>query len=335
MTTIHWRGAGQPRDLSDADFAAAAGRLGCDPSAIRAVWEVEAAGRGFRADGSVERRFEPHHMPRRHWPAMGFAPAQGQAAWRASLAVSAARREAMFRAAYAADSDAALRATSWGGAQIMGFNALEAGFGSAADMVTHMAKGAPQQLGAFVQLVEGWRLAGALRARDWQGFARRWNGDGQVEVYARRMESAYRRHSGARSPQVLRVGDRGPAVTRLQRALGVAEDGAFGPETLRAVRAFQSRASLPVDGVVGAVTWAAIESGATDALPVVPPVQETTAEAMLDRARDGAAAIGAVSAALAALREALPDTALTILVAASAVCLVLAGAAWCWRRVRA
>jgi peptidoglycan hydrolase-like protein with peptidoglycan-binding domain len=63
---------------------------------------------------------------------------------------------------------------------------------------------------------------------------------------------------------ILRVGMRGPAVTRLQerlRATGFfngAADGVFGTETQNAVRAAQRSFSLEPDGVVGPATWGAL-----------------------------------------------------------------------------
>lgn len=252
-----WQGKASPRDLSAADFERAAQRLGCSVAAIRAVWEVEAAGRHFLADGSVIRRFEPHHFPREHWPAIGFAVRAGEAPWRASLRLSS---EAMFQRAAAVDRAAAMRASSWGAPQIMGFNHQDAGFPSPQSMVAAMAENAPRQLHAFLNLVDTWGLATAIRARDWTAFARRYNGSGQVAEYARRMEAAYRRHAGQASPVVLRAGDRGAAVAELQRALGVSDDGVFGPATLAAVRAFQAHKGLAVDGIVGAMTWAALQA---------------------------------------------------------------------------
>ena len=59
--TYPWKGAA--RALSSRAFEQAARQLDCAPAALRAIWEVEAAGKGFRADGTLERRFEPHHMP--------------------------------------------------------------------------------------------------------------------------------------------------------------------------------------------------------------------------------------------------------------------------------
>jgi len=324
-----WQGAARPRAPQPEHFTRAAWRLGCEEAAIRAVWEVEAAGRHFLGDGSVIRRFEPHHFPRPQWGAIGFAPRAGEAPWRASLRLSS---ETMFRAAAGIDREAACRATSWGAPQIMGFNHADAGFDSAVAMVAHMAEGAPQQLGAFVQLIEGWGLASALRAHDWEGFARRYNGSGQVGAYARRIEAAWRRHAGRASPVVLRVGARGPAVAELQRALGVADDGAFGPETLDAVRAFQRAEGLAVDGVVGARTWAALESGAR---PVAPPPQETPREARLDRMAAWSTGAGAMAAAIAGVAEVLPETAVTLLAAGAVALALIAGLAWAVRHARA
>jgi peptidoglycan hydrolase-like protein with peptidoglycan-binding domain len=63
---------------------------------------------------------------------------------------------------------------------------------------------------------------------------------------------------------VLRVGDTGPHVRRLQQALNALElelgrpDGVFGVETRKAVVVFQRRNDLEADGVVGPRTARAI-----------------------------------------------------------------------------
>lgn len=189
----------------------------------------------------------------------------------------------MAAAAFADFPDDALRATSWGGPQIMGFNAQAAGFADARAMVAAMADSEDAQLAAFVAFVRFKRLEGALRAHNWRGFTTGYNGNGDVAAYAKGLEALYRKESGKASPVVLRMGDDGPDVAQLQRALGVVDDGGFGPATDAAVRAFQERAGLPVDGVVGARTWAALT--AQGAAPT-PPVQRTRADEVKDATLD-------------------------------------------------
>src|SRR3954453_17584576 len=56
----------------------------------------------------------------------------------------------------------------------------------------------------------------------------------------------------------LKRGDHGRAVVRLQRALHVHADGAFGRGTVRSLKRFQRRHGLRADGVAGAATWRAL-----------------------------------------------------------------------------
>src|SRR4051794_33490982 len=54
---------------------------------------------------------------------------------------------------------------------------------------------------------------------------------------------------------MLRVGSQGPDVVRIQTALGQTPDGLYGSRTDAAVRVFQGRNGLDVDGIVGPQTW--------------------------------------------------------------------------------
>ena len=75
--------------------------------------------------------------------------------------------------------------------------------------------------------------------------------------------------------RVVNVGDADAAVLAVQRRLNrvgcgpIDEDGVFGPQTVAAVKLFQARfpdvdgQPLKVDGVVGAITWAALFGGAS------------------------------------------------------------------------
>ncbi len=60
------------------------------------------------------------------------------------------------------------------------------------------------------------------------------------------------------SPGLLREGDNGPEVKRLQQRLNITDDGVFGPGTKRAVTAFQREHGLDPDGIVGPATRKAI-----------------------------------------------------------------------------
>lgn len=62
----------------------------------------------------------------------------------------------------------------------------------------------------------------------------------------------------ARATVVARKGDRGSAVRRIQRRLGLSADGVFGPQTARAVRRFQRKRGLTADGIVGPITRRAL-----------------------------------------------------------------------------
>lgn len=68
---------------------------------------------------------------------------------------------------------------------------------------------------------------------------------------------------------VLKIGNQGPAVILLQRALVISGylskykiDGKFGSETQKAVKKFQADYHLATDGIVGSCTIAALDKDA-------------------------------------------------------------------------
>lgn len=94
-----------------------------------------------------------------------------------------------------------------------------------------------------------------------------------------------------------KLGSHGDAVAEIQRQLGVPVDGIFGPVTQAAVTDFQARNGLDVDGVVGPVTWtalfgleqAAAAAGATSGNVAVIVRERTgaTADSATDKSRKG------------------------------------------------
>lgn len=83
--------------------------------------------------------------------------------------------------------------------------------------------------------------------------------------------------------KVLRKGDRGEDVKALQRALGIADDGIFGPATEAAVKAWQSVHGLTADGIVGAKTWASLTNGDAVEVAIIDGHIKTHITACLNR----------------------------------------------------
>jgi peptidoglycan DL-endopeptidase CwlO len=92
----------------------------------------------------------------------------------------------------------------------------------------------------------------------------------------------------------LQRGSSGEAVSQLQAELGVTADGDFGPQTERAVRAFQRSHGLPVTGLVGPLTRAALEEGGDVATPDTETGNATTTQVRAIQSRLGVTVDGVV-----------------------------------------
>jgi hypothetical protein len=68
--------------------------------------------------------------------------------------------------------------------------------------------------------------------------------------------------AAGRSEVVLKKGDHGSAVSKVQKKLRLTPDGEYGPQTVRAVKRFQRRHHLRTDGAVGPATRRALGLGA-------------------------------------------------------------------------
>jgi N-acetylmuramidase/Putative peptidoglycan binding domain len=255
--------------LGNADLDAAAAELGCERAVIDAVCDVESSGGGFLVDGRPKILFEAHAFHNAtggRWDRTN--PNISSPTWDRSLyGASGAHQYDRLAEAVALDRDAALESASWGRFQIMGSNYAAAGFASVEALVTAMCDREAAHLQAFIGFCRANGLVEALQDQDWETFARKYNGPGQVDRYATLLEAAYDRHAAhaaaAPGDQVLHLLDRGPAVSELQELLRAAgrdiePNGVFGQQTEAAVRQFQSDHGLAADGVVGSQTWAAL-----------------------------------------------------------------------------
>lgn len=185
--------------LTRTDFEAVATELNCEVEAIQAVAEVECGSHmAFAANGRPTILFEPHIFSRRTNHAYDVShPNISYRSWDASrYPRTQDGRWAQLREAYGLDPEAAVASASWGAFQVMGFNHAAGGFATAKDFVADMAKSQKRQLAAFVGYVRTNNLADELTRKDWDGFARGYNGSGQVERYGGLMRAAYNRLKG-------------------------------------------------------------------------------------------------------------------------------------------
>lgn len=247
---------GRALPLADADFERAARRLACEVAAVRAVAEVESGGRaGFLADKRPKILFESrwfHKLTQGRFDAAH--PDISTPSWVRNYKGGAAEYERIAAAA-ALDREAALKSASWGMFQILGVNHRVCGFDSVEAFVAAMMDSEGAHLDAFVGFVVSNRLDDELRDRRWADFARGYNGPGFAQNrYDEKLAKAYAKYA---------AGNMMPSVLDIQHALNrhganLNPDGKTGPLTRAAIRAFQREAGLPINGIAGPETLAAL-----------------------------------------------------------------------------
>lgn len=172
----------------------AAKSIGVEKAALEAVIAVEAADSGFDKQGRPKALFEPHKF----WI---FVPKTKQAeAHKKGLAYPTWGEKPYPKDSYPRildaiqiDSVAALRATSWGVAQIMGFNHLAAGFATVENMVEAFGRSEDAQIKALANFIRSNRtMHQALKDKDWAAFAENYNGKRFRENrYDEKLKAAY------------------------------------------------------------------------------------------------------------------------------------------------
>ncbi|WP_395644523.1 N-acetylmuramidase family protein [Terricaulis sp.] len=186
------------RSLDDEDIAALAQRIDVQPEALAAAIDVMSTRQGgFQANGRATILFEPHIFSRRTEHRFDQShPSVSYLTWNAqSYPRTQEARWAQLREAFALDPENALAAASWGRFQIMGLNYQTVGFSSPSELVTFMTRSEANQAEVFVRFIVANHLDDNLRNLDWEGFARVYNGPGQVERYAEQLRTAYARRT--------------------------------------------------------------------------------------------------------------------------------------------
>lgn len=241
--------AGPALRLTDADIAATAATLGIEPAVVRAVDEVESRGHGFLHDGRPTILFERHVFARQTGhrfdsthPGISNVEAGGYGA-------AGAHQYDRLHEATALDRAAALQSASWGRYQVMGFNAISAGWVDVESFVASMCESEAEHLKAFVGYCQANDLIRYLAVHNWRAFTRGYNGPGAVDEYSAKLEAAYRKHAADPAPTAAGTMpiEVGPIarIKALQLVLSVTQDGAFGRRSRAALNDLLVAAGQP------------------------------------------------------------------------------------------
>lgn len=266
-------------NLTDSQWKAIediAKELGVEAAALAAVVEVESNGViGSTVEGQFMPiiRYEGHYFDRLCKPYVRSAAREAGVSDPRVGGIknpsSQASRWALVRKAASFDSDAAYSACSYGVGQVMGSHWKKLGYSSVNDLIQEAQSGFRGQVYLMAKFIKAFDLVDELKARDWSGFARAYNGPLYAQnKYDTKMASAYARYA-KRGPKALeagrsgnlRLGSIGPGVRDVQGLLvhagySLKVDGDFGPATRDAVKEFQRSVGLTPDGIVGPKTQA-------------------------------------------------------------------------------
>ena len=179
-----------------------ANRLGIEPALLKAVQIVEAAGRdGFLSDGRPQILFEGHIMYKefhKKFPdrdlaylckkfSMVFYPK-----WDKSKYFGGLGEYKRLELAKEIDEECALKATSWGMFQIMGFNHNLCGCKDVFEFVHKVSESHEKQLELMYYFMNNSGCLKELKEKDWAGFAKKYNGPGYAQnAYDQKLRNAY------------------------------------------------------------------------------------------------------------------------------------------------
>ncbi|CAN2533115.1 hypothetical+protein [Methylocapsa aurea] len=203
--------AGMARHITEADIVQAARWIGCEVAALHAVMSVESRGSGFDGRGRPVILFEPHVFYRQlaKLPSSTYDACLNRAVlaglayakWRkgnypggSALEQSDGNYDRLSRA-IAIHEECAYRAISIGMGQVLGENFEAAGAVSAREMFAAAKESEAAQLSHMLGYIKAARLDDDIRARNWETFARGYNGTGQVVMYADKLSAEYRKWS--------------------------------------------------------------------------------------------------------------------------------------------
>ncbi|OGU56272.1 MAG: hypothetical protein A2V66_07225 [Ignavibacteria bacterium RBG_13_36_8] len=179
--------------LQEVDFENAAREIGCEIDTVKTVCEVEAPRGGFLSDGRPVILFEAHKFHKHtNGKYDNEYPNISSKVWNKSLYFGEEKEYKRLEIAKNLDKAAAYKSASWGKFQILGENFRECGFTNVFSFVDAMIESEGQHLSAFVKFVKAKGLVQSLIDKNWEAFARGYNGPGyEKNSYHIKMEEAY------------------------------------------------------------------------------------------------------------------------------------------------
>jgi hypothetical protein len=212
-------------DETRREIAAIARDLDVEPEALLAIAEVESGGKGFAIIGGRPEpliRFEGHYFDRRLSAAnRQRARADGLASPAAGAVANPrtqAGRWALLEKACAIDARAANESVSWGIGQVMGAHWAWLGYADVDALVAEVRGSIAGQIRLMARYIDKAGLSAAVRCRDWEAFARGYNGPQyRRHGYHRKIAAAYHRFRAVSGEPLPAPEKRDPAV-RLVKA---------------------------------------------------------------------------------------------------------------------
>lgn len=181
--------------LTDEDFKIVAEELGVEVAAIKAVVQIEAgvAMKGFYAPGVPVVNFD-RSMYNAHAGKAANKKGDKSAKVPPGLSGYALREWTQLTNARHHNLDGADMGTFWGMFQIGGFNYKLCGCSDVKEFVRLMSDSEFSQLELFAKFITNTGMLADLKAKNWAGFARKYNGASYARRgYHTKMAAAYRK----------------------------------------------------------------------------------------------------------------------------------------------
>jgi hypothetical protein len=163
--------------ITNEDLCRNAKKLKTGVAEVKTFLAVETKNKGFDSQGRPLVLFERHWFHKltkgkydKTHPNLSNRVAGGYG--------TSASQYGRFSKAFTLDPEAAMKSTSWGLGQVMGFNHKIAGYSTVGAFVDAMKESEGKQLDAAIAFIIANNLDGHLRNHDWKAFAKGYNGAG-------------------------------------------------------------------------------------------------------------------------------------------------------------